>query len=151
MGNQKKLVDNEKFIKARLCARGFEEEQNFRTDSRTGSTKSLHLTCSMIASNKWTLNSLDVKTAFLQGKAIECTLYVRPPKEANRNQVWKLQKCVYGLADASRFCYLKLKEELIKRAALPSTLDKGIFIWTKEHKAISIVVGFVHDVFWGWK
>ena len=31
---KEKLVDNEKFIKARLCARGFEEEQNYRTDSQ---------------------------------------------------------------------------------------------------------------------
>ena len=61
---KEKLVDNEKFIKARLCARDFDEEQNFRTDSEMHSTEGLRLTCSMIASNKWTLNSLDVKTAF---------------------------------------------------------------------------------------
>ena len=85
-----------------LCARGFKEEQNFRTDSATCSREGLHLTCSMIASSKWTLNSLDVKTAFLHGKAIERTVYVRPLKEANTSQVWKLQKCVYGLADASK-------------------------------------------------
>ena len=87
----------------------------------------------MVASNKWTLNSLDVKTAFLQGKVIERIVYVRPPKEANTSEVWKLQKCVYGLADASRFWYLKLKEKLIKLRALSSTLDKGILIWAKEH------------------
>ena len=28
---KKNLVDSEKFIKARLCARGFEEDQNIRT------------------------------------------------------------------------------------------------------------------------
>ena len=97
------------------------------------SREDLHLTCSMVASNKWTLNSLDVKTAFLQGKVIERIVYVRPPKEANTSEVWKLQKCVYGLADASRFWYLKLKEKLIKLRALSSTLDKGLLIWAKEH------------------
>ena len=31
---KEKFVDNEKIIKARLCARGFEEKQNFRTVQR---------------------------------------------------------------------------------------------------------------------
>ena len=55
-------MDKEKFIKARLCARGFEEEQHFRTDSPTCSRQDFCLTCSMIASNKWSLNLLDVKS-----------------------------------------------------------------------------------------
>ena len=42
--------------------------------------------------------------------------------------------------------YLKLKEELIKLGAFPSTLVKGIFIWAKEHKAIDILTCFVDDV-----
>ena len=32
---KEKLVGSKRFIKAKLCARGFEEEQNFRTDSLT--------------------------------------------------------------------------------------------------------------------
>ena len=35
-----------------------------------------------------------------------------PPKEANTLNIWKLQKCVYGLADASRYWYLRVREEL---------------------------------------
>ena len=54
---KEKLVDNKKFIKARLCAGRFEEEQNFTTDSSTYSREGLRLTCSVIASNKRTLNS----------------------------------------------------------------------------------------------
>ena len=56
---------------------------------------------------------------------------------------------MYGLTDASRFWYLKWKEELVKLGTLPSTLDKGIFISAKEHKAIGIVACFVDDVLWG--
>ena len=41
----------------------------------------------MIASNKWTLNLPDVKTAFLQSKAVERNAYVTPSKEANTSQV----------------------------------------------------------------
>ena len=47
-----------------------------------------------------------MKTAFLQGKKIEREVYICPPKEAATNKVWKLQKCVHGLSDASRYWYL---------------------------------------------
>ena len=57
----------------------------------------------IISSNKWLINSLDVKTAFLQGKPIEWTVFVQPSKEAKTDKAWELKKCVYGLADASRY------------------------------------------------
>ena len=87
---KEKVVHEKKIIKARLCARGFEEEQNFRTDSHTCSREGLRLSCCIISPNQWTLNSLDVKTAFLQGKTIERTVFVHPPKGANTNKIWKL-------------------------------------------------------------
>ena len=98
---KEKVVSEKKIIKARLCARGFKEEQNFRTDSPTCSREGLRLSCCIISSNQWTLNSLDVKTAFLQ---VLC-----PPKEANTNKIRNLQKCIYGLADASRYWYLNFR------------------------------------------
>ena len=44
-----------------------------------------------------------VKTAFLQGKPIQRTAFVKPPKEAKTDKVWELKKCVCGLADPSRY------------------------------------------------
>lgn len=146
---KEKIIDGEKIVKARLCARGFEEEQCFRTDSPTCCKEGLRLTCCVISSNKWLLNSLDVKTAFLQGKLMERTVYVRPPKEAQTDKVWKLRKCIYGLSDASRYWYLKLREELIKLGATPIQLDQGIFIWHKNNIPIGIMACFVDDVLWG--
>ena len=146
---KEKIIDGEKIVKARLCARGFEEEQCFRTDSPTCCKEGLRLTCCVISSNKWLLNSLDVKTAFLQGKLMERTVYVRPPKEAQTDKVWKLRKCIYGLSDATRYWYLKLREELIKLGATPIQLDQGIFIWHKNNIPIGIMACFVDDVLWG--
>ena len=143
-----KIVDGRTITKARLCARGFEEEQNFRTDSPTCSREGIRLALSTIVSHSWTLNSLDVKTAFLQGKPIERLVYVRPPKEAKTDQIWKLNKCVYGLADASRYWYLKIREELLKLKATPCKLDQGIFFWHENSKLIGIIVCFVDDVIW---
>ena len=79
------------------------EDQHFRTDSPTCCKEGLLLTCCIISSDKWSLNSLDANTAFSHGKLIEQTVYVHPPKEAQTNKVWKLRKCVvYRLDDASR-------------------------------------------------
>ena len=50
-----------------------------------------------------------VKTAFLQGKQIERKVYLQLLQEASTNKNWKLQKFEYGLTDASRYCYLRVK------------------------------------------
>ena len=104
-----KVIDGKQSVKARLCARGFEETQDFRTDSPTCTRESIR-----IASNSWTLNSIDIKTAFLQGKQINRTVYIRPPKEAQTKMIWCLRKCIYGLADAPRQWYLRVREEFMK-------------------------------------
>ena len=143
-----KMIDGQPSVKARLVARGFEEIQNFKTDSPTCSKEGLRLALTIIASNNWTLNSLDVKTAFLQGKEIDREVIVQPPKEANTKNFWKLSKTVYGLADASRSWYLKLRSELIKLGGKPIELDQGIFIWSSNRSLIGIIVCFVDDVIW---
>lgn len=51
-----------------------------------------------------------MKTAFLQDKQIERTLYLQPTKEANKTKICKLQKCVYDLADASPYWYSQVKK-----------------------------------------
>ena len=85
---KEKVVNEKEILKARLCARGFEEEQNFRTDSPTCSRERLRLFC-CISSNQWALNSLDVKTAFLQGKTLKelknciCTTSERSQHQQN--------------------------------------------------------------------
>ena len=84
---KEKVISGKPEIKARLCARGFEENNDFHTDSPTCSREGLRLNISIIASNKWKIHSLDIKTAFLQGKNLERTVYVRPPKEANTNKI----------------------------------------------------------------
>ena len=95
-----KMVNGQETVKARICARGFQELQDFYTDSPTCSRESVRIAFAIIASNCWTLNSIDVKTAFLQGKNIERTVFIHQPKEAKSNKIWRLRKRIYGLADA---------------------------------------------------
>ena len=55
---KEKLIDNKKITKARLVARGFQEEQDYRTDSPTCSREGLRLACTIVPSNHWLSNSL---------------------------------------------------------------------------------------------
>ena len=61
----------------------------------------------------WEINSLDIKSAFLQGKEISRALFVKPLKEAKTDNLWKLLKTVYGLNDTSRMWYLHIRDEFI--------------------------------------
>ena len=67
-----KYKDSGIVYKAHLVGRGFEEEHlnELRKDSPTCCKVSFRLVVSIIASNMWTIHSVDVKSAFLQGKEI---------------------------------------------------------------------------------
>lgn len=41
----------------------------------------------LIVSNQWEIKSIDVKTAFLQIKQIERTIYLHSPMEANKSNI----------------------------------------------------------------
>ena len=95
-------------------ARGFEEgeDSSIRRDSPTCMKESLRLTLVTAASKGWQIGSLEIKSAFLQGQKIERDVYIKPPKEAGTDRLWKLNKTVYGLGDASRGWYLRVKDQL---------------------------------------
>ena len=77
-----KLVEGLWKTKARLVARGFEEDKSsLRSDSPTYMKESLRLLFTLSASMDWALNSIDIKAAFLQGKPIERELYLKPPRK----------------------------------------------------------------------
>ena len=83
---------------------------------------------------KWKCETVDVKAAFLQGKSTERDVFVMQPFEAKEDGViWKLEKVVYGLDDASRNWYFSVKEELFKKIGCEqSKLDKSMFRWYED-------------------
>ena len=91
-----KMIDNVVSTKARLCARRFEENQDFCTDSPTCSRIRIRFALTIISSFSWCLNSIDVKTAFLQGKEMECTVYLRPPKRLKQTKFGGLRSVFMG-------------------------------------------------------
>ena len=80
----------------------------------------------LIAQKKWKLNAIDIKTAFLQGDRIDRRIYVIPPKEANTTNFWQLKKCIYGLGDASRKWYNRVKIYLLPLGLVMSKADPAL-------------------------
>ena len=145
-----KLMDNVLSTKARLVARGFEEDSNnLRTDSPTCMRESLKLTLCIAISNGWAINSIDIKAAFLQGLPISREVFLRPPKEANAaGKLWLLKKAVYGLSDASRVWYMRVVEELSKLGMTKSKLDGALFVWKYDGVVQGLIVAHVDDFLW---
>ena len=98
-----KPLDDKFETKARLVARGFEEETSqLKKDSPTCSRETVSLVFWIASGNNWDCHTVDVKAAYLQGDDIKRDVYLRPPEEFANGQIWKLKKTVYGLCDAAR-------------------------------------------------
>ena len=147
----KKIKNGESVTKARLVARGFEEYNldEIRKDSPTCSKENLRLILAVISSLHWKINSLDVRAAFLQGNEIDRDVYLRPPREAATSAIWKLKRTVYGLCDAPRAWYLRVKEFLCKQGVIKSKFDDALFFWVHDGVLHGIMCCHVDDFCWG--
>ena len=133
-----KEKDGQFSTKARLVARGFEEDSSqMKIDSPTCSKQSLRMLFLTAATKRWAIKSIDIASAFLQGNAIEREVYLRPPKEyAVEGQVWKLNRCIYGLNDAPRSWYDRVKQVLIDLGGKKSKYDNALFCWYTEEGSL---------------
>ena len=146
-----KEIDGILYRKARLVAKGFEEDclEEIQKNSPTCDKQSLRLILSIIAQKKWKINSIDIKTAFLQGERIQREVFLKPPKEANApGKIWKLNKCVYGLADASLMWYERVKKTLLECGGKVSDIDPAIFYWHDKNGLAGILAVHVDDFLW---
>ncbi|KAK4311282.1 hypothetical protein Pmani_017216 [Petrolisthes manimaculis] len=146
-----KDVDGETKVKARLVARGFEESHHDRTDSPTGGKEILRVFLSILACKNWKCNSIDIKAAFLQGENFQRDVYLKPPPEAENidKVLWKLNKCVYGLNDASRVWYFTVRTFLLKLGCVQLKADPAGFYWYNEGILSGVLLMHVDDFIWG--
>lgn len=142
--------DGDRQIKARLVVRGFEEENEIKSDSPTIHKESLRLFLAAASTLKYKIHTIDIKAAFLQGKCIDRVIYVEPPKEfaSEGSVVWKLNKCVYGLVDASRNWFLSVKKQLVQLKCVQSKLDPALFYWHHHDKLEGLFLIHVDDFIW---
>ena len=118
-------------------------------DSPTCSKEVLRVSLTIFLSQSWSLNSIDIKSAFLQGKEINRQVYLKPPKNfAREGKVWLLKKIVYGLSDASKSWYTRVKE-LLKLNVNISKYDPGLFMYQYRGTLHGLLVTHVDDFLWG--
>ena len=103
---------------------------------------------SIINLSGWKINTMVIKSAFLQGKPIERDVYLKPPKQAHTKKIWKMNTIVDGLGNASRVWYLCVKEELIKTGGIESKYDNAIFYWHQNNRLQDILFSSVDDFCW---
>ena len=82
---------------------------------------------------------------------IDCTIHALPPPEAETEALWKLRKCIYGLADAPWCFYMHLWEVLSELNVYPNSPDEGLFLAKSKTtgRLIGIIACHVDDLLFG--
>ena len=135
-----KETNDPQIPKARLVVKGSGElrKDEILKDSPTCSKENLRVVFSGIA-------ALNIKAAFLQGENIDRELYVLPPKEANKDKIWLLKKCTYGLLDVSRQWCNTFKHVLLSIGFKMSKADQSLFSCQNNNKLEDIITIHVDD------
>ena len=136
-------------FKARLVARGFTQIENVDyhlTYSPVLAMRSLRILLAYAAIKNLPLRHVDVITAFLNGKLPE-ELYMSPPDGWNTmsNDIWRLQRAVYGLKQAGRMWYIELKKFFAELNFERSSLDECVFTKTSLDDRVIMVGVFVDE------
>jgi hypothetical protein len=101
-----------KRFKARLVAGGHKQTEGVdynETYAPVSRLATLRTMLAVAARNGWKVHQLDIKNAFLNGKADTEVYMQQPPGFVDGvGHVVKLQKCLYGLKQAPRVWYLTL-------------------------------------------
>eukprot|EP00253_Pinus_taeda_P002291 PITA_02291 len=95
--------------KARLVAKGFSQVEGIdytKTFSPVAKMNSIHLVLSLVASFKWEVHQMDVKSTFLHGDLHEETYMEQPTGsiQTESSLVCRPKKSLYGLKQAPRAC-----------------------------------------------
>lgn len=73
-------------------------------------------------------------------------MFIKPPSDVcEKNYIWKLKRCIYGLNDAPRAWYSKLRSEIIKLGGTVSRYDPALYMWYDKKKLYGILVTHVDD------
>ena len=114
--------------KARLVAKGFRQREGIdftEVYAPVSKHTSLRALLACIVTKGWEVRQLDVKTAFLNGELEEKIYMQQPPgyQQGSAGMVCRLRKALYGLRQAPRAWYAKLKSEF-EAAGFPATESK---------------------------
>jgi hypothetical protein len=138
-------------FRARLVAKGFEQVEGVDFNevfAPTSKQTSLRVLLSIVADRDLELGQLDVKTAFLNG-VLEEELYMEQPvgfHEGEPRVVCRMHKALYGLRQAPKAWYDKLKGELEKLGFTSSDADPGLWVGKSSAGSAVFMLVWVDDV-----
>ena len=102
-----------------------------------------------MARKEWGCKVLGIETAFLQGNELKRGIYLKPPKEAKTQGMWKLNKAVYSLNEASQYWCEGVKVVLIITGMLKPKYDEALFCWKLNGNVQGIIAIHVYDFLYG--
>ena len=134
-------------VKARLVAKGFQEKEKIQSDSPTAQKESLKLFLAVAAlQNIDKVRSLDIAAAFLQADVLKRDIFVEPPKDIKEEGVvWKLRKPLYGLNDAGRRFWLRVKKLLKENGYESIKGDEAFYVKRKQGVFAGMLLLHVDD------
>jgi hypothetical protein len=140
--------------KVRLVAQGFSQVEGLdfgKTFAPVTHLQAIRILLAFAASKGFKLYQIDVKSVFLNG-VIQEEVYVRQllgfenPKYSHR--VTKLSKALFGLKQAPRAWYARLKTFLLEHGYVMGSVDKTLF--TLRHDTTFLLVQIcVDDIIFG--
>ena len=137
--------------KARLVAKGFQQVAGvnyFETFSPVIKPATVRVVLSLVVMNQWKVRQVDVNNAFLNGELTE-EVFMCQPEGFFDNQkpsyVCKLHKSLYGLKQALRAWYDKLKNCMLHWGFVNTSLDSSLFIRRSSTSLILILI-YVDDI-----
>ena len=78
-------------------------------------------------------------------------VFAKPPPEAEKQHgvLWKVLKCAYGLKDAARHWFEKMKSAILATGCVSSSMDPCLFyLKDDENNLIGLLATHVDDIWW---
>jgi hypothetical protein len=132
--------------KDRLVAKGFSQVEGIdynETCAHVAKMNSINLVLALVASHKWKVHQMDVKSAFLHEK-----IYMEQPPGYVQNDsslVCHLKKSLYGLKQAPQAWYAKMDKFLIDTRFSRCHYDPNVYT-KKVGSHLVILVLYVDDL-----
>ncbi|GJZ41108.1 putative ribonuclease H-like domain-containing protein [Tanacetum coccineum] len=140
--------------KARLVAQGYTQEERIDYDevfALVARIEAIRLFLSYASFIGFIVYQMDVKSAFLYGTIEEEVYVCQPPGFEDPkfpDKVYKVEKALYGLHQATRAWYETLSTYLLENRFRRGTIDKTLFI-KKDKGDILLVQVYVDDIIFG--
>ena len=130
-------------FKARLVAKGCRQRAGLDYEelfAPVAKVPTFRLLMAIAAREKWHTKHVDIKTAFLYGELQEEVFMEQPEGFEVKDHICLLEKAMYGLKQASRVWYLRLRSVLENMGFQISDHDAGLFIMHHQDAQAYIAV-----------